>query len=117
MEEFNNADVPSTDYDYTKTVELAGGDEKVAKQLTGMLADSLDEALSNIAQLQKESNFDAIQKEAHKLHGGLCYLSAPKLLYLVQHLEYACKINNTDLASRIIPLFTSAAEKLKFHCK
>lgn len=105
--------VPDEDFDWTSSVELAHGQAEIAKQLCTMLLDGLDQFSADIQGAHHQNNQDKLREQVHKLHGGLCYVGAPKLRYLACHLETACKQNNSELIDEILPPFLKAITALK----
>jgi two-component system, NarL family, sensor histidine kinase BarA len=105
--------IPQPDFDWAASIELAHGQADIAKQLCTMLLDGLDQFSADIQSAHEQNNQEKLREHVHKLHGGLCYLGAPKLRYLARHLETACKQNNTTQINEITPPFLKAMIALK----
>ncbi|MCD8524847.1 MAG: hypothetical protein LRY67_03640 [Gammaproteobacteria bacterium] len=88
---FNCTEIPKIHYDYRASMRLMHNNANVVQELTMMLKTALPKFKAEFQKAIHEYNIDDIRMTAHKLHGGVCYVSVPKLAYLVYHLETACK--------------------------
>lgn len=88
---FDYTRIPETHFDWQASLQLMNGKEAVSRELAIMLRDSLPDFATKLKAAIEKNNTSAIQITAHKLHGGLCYVAAPRLKYLISHLEVACK--------------------------
>lgn len=61
-------------------IDLAGGNEQLAKELLPMLISELPAHRENLLLAKKENNTDDLKKHIHKLHGGTKYCGVPDLL-------------------------------------
>ncbi len=95
---FNRAHIPEIHYDWRASLQLMGNKESVTQELAVMLQKSLPEFKAQLQAAFEKNDRSAIQTTAHKLHGGLCYVSAPRLKYLINSLETACKQRPEDIA-------------------
>lgn len=108
---FNRARIPETHYDFQASVKLMGNKEPVARELAIMLKDQLPELKTQLETAFKTNNLEKIQTAAHKLHGGICYVIAPRLKYLIVQLETACKQHPEDIPL-ISPYIPSSIDEL-----
>lgn len=91
---YSNQEIPSTEFNWQESVKLACDNEQIAKEMLDMLVVKLDQFHADISNAYSNKDFQTLQQQVHKLHGGLCYISTPKLRYLSYHLETACKTDN-----------------------
>ena len=94
--------------DWELGIQLAGGNEALAKEMLTLLVKELPETAQLIAHAHSNQDFSELQRLVHKLHGGTCYCGVPRLkaaaaqldshlqsghddetMDLVQHLQYA----------------------------
>jgi two-component system sensor histidine kinase BarA len=88
---FNCENIPEIHYDFQTSIELMSNKESVARDLALMLKKNLPEFTLKLESAFKKNDVKEIHTIIHKLHGGICYVMAPRLEYLVEHLETACK--------------------------
>lgn len=108
---FNRAHIPETHYDWRASLELMGNKEAVTKELALLLQDMLPKFMVQLQAAFAKNDPAEIQIAAHKLHGGLCYVIAPRLKYLIHHLETACKQRPEEI-SFITPYIGSSIDAL-----
>lgn len=66
-------------FDRQQSIELAGGNEKLADELLPMLIEELPKHRENLLQAQQQECMDTLKKHIHKLHGGTKYCGVPAL--------------------------------------
>ena len=103
--EYRSSFAVSTSADALKVIDLNLGatlinsDTNAAKEMLKLLVKSLPEFSEILEKAYQEKNIENIIKSAHKLHGGLCYVGAPRLKNAVNQLESKLKsgeINHLD---------------------
>lgn len=99
--------IPSQRFDWEKSVELACESEDVAKEMAKMLQAKLKQFHQDVLETYQTNDIQALGRHVHKIHGGLCYLSAPQLHYLSYHLEAACQNNDSKIISEIMQIYPS----------
>lgn len=103
---FDSTHIPETHFDWKDSLKLMGNKESITRELAKMLRDTLPEFKLQLQTAFEQNDKQAIQSVAHKLHGGLCYVSTPRLKYLISNLEIACKQHPDeidDIAKFIAP--------------
>lgn len=68
---------------------IGGGDINFAKKMLAMFVENLPKDIEQIDTAYKQNNFALLGKLTHKLYGGLCYCSVPKLRKIIQDLQSA----------------------------
>lgn len=81
------SELPNTEFDWPQTLKIHHGNEALATQLCTMLLEQLDEFEQSFTSAFENQDLETLKKQAHKLRGGLCYLSTPRLSFLLKHLE------------------------------
>lgn len=81
------SELPNTEFDWPQTLKIHHGNEELATQLCTMLLEQLDEFEQSFTTAFESQNWEMLKKQAHKLRGGLCYLSTPRLSFILKHLE------------------------------
>ena len=108
---FNCTDIPKADYDLPASLKLLGNNQAIVRELALMLRTLLPEFASKLRSAFEKNDPQEIQAVAHKLHGGICYVIAPRLQYLIGCLETACKQQTKDI-SIISPYIIPSIEAL-----
>ncbi|MCW5588082.1 MAG: response regulator [Legionellales bacterium] len=71
--------------------QLTGGNEAIAKDMLKMFVDSLPETEDNLKKSYETEDWDQLQFDVHKLHGGACYCGVPRLKDIARKLEDSLK--------------------------
>lgn len=101
-------DLPVIDWELG--IKLAGNKRDLAVDLLSMIVTELPTALHQINQAYSTKDYAALQKHAHKLHGGVAYCGLPHLKSLLAQLESDIKKNiMNDLPSLIEDLNTEVS--------
>lgn len=108
---FNRAHIPETHYDLHASLKLMGNKEPVVRELAIMLKELLPGFNTQLQHAFEANDTQAIQTVAHKLHGGICYVVTPRLKYLINCLETACKQRPEDV-QLIAPYIGSSIDAL-----
>lgn len=83
-----NVDVtqyPGVDWDMC--LDLTGNNERLAEDLLNMFAESLPEEMAILEQAFAQNDVDELKKQAHKMHGALCYCGIPDMKQTMLDLE------------------------------
>lgn len=75
--------------DWDLALEKANGNDALAKHMMNMLLEMLPEHERFIDEAFNAKNYSAINQEAHKLYGALCYCGTPNLKKAAKALENA----------------------------
>ena len=94
-------------------MKIHAQNEALVNKLTEILLVSLNEFETELRIAMDKKNVEDIVKHTHKFRGGLCYLSAPRLDYLCQHLEEALKSGDKTLIEALYPLVSSSIAQLR----
>lgn len=95
---FDSAHIPATHYDLPASLKLMGKKESVVRELAIMLRELLPDFNAQLKLAFEKGDTQEIQLVAHKLHGGICYVVTPRLKYLINCLETACKQHTEEIA-------------------
>lgn len=79
--------------DWELCVKVAGDKEELAAEILQELMTNLSNDVTTIRNLYLESNYSALLRKVHKLHGAVCYSGLPRLKITISHLETALKNN------------------------
>ena len=109
---FNCTEIPKKHYDYRASMRLMHNNANVVQELTMMLKNALPKFRAEFQKAINEYNIEDIRMTAHKLQGGVCYVSVPKLAYLMYHLETACKEYPKEI-DHIIPYIIPSIDALE----
>lgn len=112
---FKHVNIPDTHYDWHASLQLIGNNKSAAQELSLMLKELLLEFKEKFQAAFKDNNIAEIHLLAHKLHGGVCYVFAPRVEYLMDQLETACKKNPEDIlliAPYVIPSIEALEQAL-----
>ena len=110
---FDLHNLPHTEFDWPETLKIHQGNEALATQLSAMLLNQLPEFEKNFALASKNQNWQELGKQVHKLRGGLCYLSAPKLDFLLKNLEDQAHNNHSKNIQALYLLVIESMARLK----
>lgn len=105
--------LPNTEFDWPQTLKIHQGNEELASQLSKMLLEQLAEFQVSFAQAYQNQDWQSLGKHTHKLRGGLCYLSAPKLEFLLKNLEEQIRNNHLENVPRLYTLSIASMARLK----
>ena len=78
------------------SIEQAGGNEALAKELFGMLLKELPELSEKLNNAITDNNLEAMWDHAHKMYGSTAYCGIPALRATLQSLESAIKEQDLD---------------------
>jgi len=107
------SDIPTIIFDRQATLKLAQYKPEIVTQLLTLLLKSLDTVSEHAHQAYAQKDIESLRIQVHKLHGGLCYISAPQLLYLTQKLEKACIAHHQELIAQLFDPFCEAIDTLQ----
>lgn len=110
---FDLTHLPNTEFDWPQTLKIHQGNEALSTQLSGMLLDQLPEFEQAFTDAYVQQNWQELGKQVHKLRGGLCYLSAPKLNFLLKNLEEQIINNNSENTQTLYLLAIKSMARLK----
>lgn len=79
--------------DWSQCVALASGDEEFAQLLLDKFLEDFPSFHSNISLSLQKKNFSQLTFHVHKLHGGCCYCSLPKMCKITSELENLLRAN------------------------
>jgi two-component system, NarL family, sensor histidine kinase BarA len=82
--------------DWEQGIKLAGNKRETAEELLRILIQTLPQELQQLTEIKNLENYPELLKRIHKLHGGLCYCSTPRLRKAAANLESALKRNQLD---------------------
>ena len=111
--EFDISTIPSIVFDWEITLKHTNQSSELATQLCQMLSNGLNDFRNDIFSAYEAKNIALLKDHAHKLNGGLCYVTAPKLHYLSTHLETACRQSKQTLIDEIIAQMPMAFDELE----
>ena len=111
--EFDLNDIPPQIFDWEVTLKHTNQSKELAMQLCQMLSNGLNDFRTDILGAYEVKNIELLKDHAHKLNGGLCYVTAPKLHYLSTHLETACRQDKPQLIDQIIAQLPTAFDELE----
>ncbi len=95
--------------DWEQGIKLAGNKRETAEELLRILIQTLPQELQQLTEIKNLGNYPELLKRIHKLHGGLCYCSTPRLRKAAANLESALKKNQlNELADLFNHLFNEA---------
>lgn len=81
--------------DWELGIKLAGNKRELAADLLAMLVNELPNALAEINESYSKHDYISLQKQAHKLLGGVAYCGLPHLKAILMQLEGDLKKNST----------------------
>ena len=105
--------LPNTEFDWPQTLKIHRGNEMLASQLSHMLQEQLPEFQDSFSLAYNNQDWVALAQQVHKLRGGLCYLSAPRLNQLLKHLETDILANQTDNIEDLYTLALTSMSRLR----
>ncbi len=104
------------DYDAEKAAAAIGIDMQSMRMLLDMFAESLDEAVGNIASAVKAGDMEAMQVSGHKLKGSAANLGFDRLAELCRMIESGAKTGAAyDYAGTFCELEKEAGEIKAWH--
>ena len=77
----------------------------------------LPDSIETIKAGWEDSDFQAMQKEVHRLHGACCYTGVPKLQQIANDLESALKRDKKMLVAELLPVFLEEAEDVEIEAQ
>jgi len=111
----NNAE-PSTiilpTLDWQLALKRTNNNVEAARELLNDLISLLPSTVATLDSLWEERDYQALQIEVHKLHGGTCYCGTPRLQHLANELEQALKLGRHFLLSEHLPTLMEEAENV-----
>ncbi|WP_232371937.1 hybrid sensor histidine kinase/response regulator [Salinimonas iocasae] len=96
--------------DWNLAVERTERDDATARELLSDFVRLLPDSIETIKAGWEDSDFQAMQKEVHRLHGACCYTGVPKLQQIANDLESALKRDKKMLVAELLPVFLEEAE-------
>lgn len=88
--------------DIQLSLEQAGDNEKLAKELLYMLLKELPNLLESVKSAFHLKNYPSLKNNAHKMHGATAYCGVPNLKQAAHDLENCIKQDKTqDIQSAI----------------
>lgn len=103
------------DFDWTKAVEKANGNEEIANDLFYEFVAQLPEAFKDIDAAAEKADWVALQHHVHRLHGASCYTGVPKLQYLCAECETLLKQGQPESAMMCLPAIEETITNLVKH--
>ena len=113
MAAFNANNIPTTVFDLDQTRASAQHQAAMVKRLIDLLLTALETSAAALQSAYANHSIDDMRMQAHKLNGGLCYVSAPQLHYLTRALEQACIDQSDTDIDLIYPHFCDAVKVLQ----
>lgn len=89
-------------------VDLAGGDQAVARRLLEMIVETNRKTLVLLWESAAASGWDNVASAAHRLAGSGRMLECDDLVVLINELEAAARSHKEVLTSTLLPHVTSA---------
>lgn len=83
--------------EWNRCVELAGGDEKLAKTLLALFMQHLPASQLAIQEALLVENYSELARQLHKLYGACCYCAVPMLTDCLMKMEEAIKADKLAL--------------------
>ncbi len=77
--------------DWSLALSQAGGNPSLAKEMLGMLVESIPETLAELDHALTLGENDALLRCVHKLHGATCYSGVPDLQKICAQIESSLK--------------------------
>lgn len=94
--------------DWALCVELASGEERLAKDLLRMLARDLPEARDAISTARVSNDLLELRRQAHKLQGVACYCGIPTIKSTCISLQQAIRDDDQRGISSLSGLLVNA---------
>jgi len=115
-EEIDKTDSKKNIFDEQLGIQLAGGNEQLAKELLPMLISELPVHRANLLLANKDNDLDDLKKHIHKLHGGTKYCGVPALLEAAATFENIIDLKEHDkIDPALKQVITSIDELLEFY--
>ena len=86
----------STAIDWNLSLELANNNTALATDLLGMFVAELPETVEQLNHSFEQRDWETLQAQIHKLHGGACYVGVPSLKETAKQLESLLKTENFE---------------------
>lgn len=99
-------------FDWDITLKHTNNNKELAIQLCHMLLTSLKEFQDDLLSAHEAKDLSKLKSSAHKLNGGLCYVTAPKLHHLSKQLEAACREKKQEVVDQIISKLPQTFDEL-----
>jgi len=96
----DNAEPEYEVYNRQQSIELAGGNERLANELLPMLVNDLPAQHEKIQQAYAKQDMSALKTHVHKLHGGTQYCGVPALRQAAAKLEQVIDQQQQQLLER-----------------
>lgn len=87
----------STAIDWNLSLELANNNSALATDLLGMFMAELPETVALLNNYFDQKDWESLQAQVHKLHGGACYVGVPALKETAKQLESILKSENFEV--------------------
>lgn len=84
-----------------RAIRIAGGNEQLANELFKMLLTELPDMQRRLNAAYQQQQLDALESEAHKLHGAASYCAVDPLRTAAALVERAAKQHDADLSEHI----------------
>lgn len=98
--------------DTTQALEQAAGNEKLAKELFGMLLNELPELEQKLGQAISDNDLQACWDHAHKIHGSTAYCGVPELRSAAQGMEQSIKLQDSEQIEENFAALKNAIRRL-----
>jgi HPt (histidine-containing phosphotransfer) domain-containing protein len=110
--DFDINNPPDAVFDWDVTLKHTNDNKELAIQLCHMLLTSLNDFQEDLISAYQAKDLSKLKSSAHKLNGGLCYVTAPKLHHLSTLLESACRDDNQEVVDQIITKLPETFDEL-----
>ena len=91
-------------YDDQLSLQLAGGNQDLARQMLDMLRNELPELRSSMNAAWEEGDAAAMYDSVHKINGSTRYCGVPAVGYAANHLETMIKNKESELDGALLNL-------------
>lgn len=78
---------PTISFDWQATVAQLSNSEAAAKDIVGLFINTLTDFQSKINLAYQTEHEADLKFHVHKLHGGCCYVSVPRLKFITNELD------------------------------
>lgn len=103
-------------FDFSESIQLAGGRKKLALDLLELLLDSLPADRSFIQQAFNEGNRESLLERVHRLHGATKYCGVPQLRAQCKLCETLLKTPGANIDQEI-KLLDQCIERVMIECR
>jgi len=99
-------DTETNVYDEQLSLQLAGGNQDLARQMLEMLLKELPALRTDMNQAYKQGDKAALYDNVHKINGSTRYCGVPAVGQAANELELLLKANHDELESALADLNT-----------